>query len=285
MKHNATASAKLTVTLLLALTACTSASTDNPTPNPPTTPRSTADRPDEVAGYQVHVMYVIPSDGADRQLDTNGQLARSITAGLNWLKLRTNGSTLRVDTYRNAIDVTFVRLSKTDAQIAASGVFVRDRVQEELIARGFNDPKKILAVYYDGSSAVACGGGAYPPTLVGTAAMLYLKGQPPGAPACDTNPIGADVNAPGYWEFSMLHEIVHTLGFVPSCGRNHGFSGHTTDDPRDLMYAGSQPWRPSLLDVNNDDYWKHDHANCPDLAKSVFLEPLPVGAQRPPGWN
>jgi len=43
----------------------------------------------------------------------------------------------------------------------------------------------------------------------------------------------------------MLHEILHTLGVVATCAPNHTLSGHVSDDPRDLMYAGPLPWQPS----------------------------------------
>ncbi len=44
-------------------------------------PRTTTDRPDERGGAQVHVMYLLPSDGSDRALDTNGTIAASVK---NW---------------------------------------------------------------------------------------------------------------------------------------------------------------------------------------------------------
>jgi hypothetical protein len=61
-------------------------------------------------------------------------------------------------------------------------------------------------------------------------------------------------------------------------------SGHVSDSPTDLMYAGDQPWQPSVLDFGKDDYFQHKNAGCLDLAKSAFLDPLPAGAEPPPGW-
>src|SRR6185436_12408104 len=48
--------------------------TENVEPSPSTPVRQNADQPDDFSGYQVHVMYVLPSDGVDRNLDTNGTL-------------------------------------------------------------------------------------------------------------------------------------------------------------------------------------------------------------------
>jgi hypothetical protein len=71
----------------------------------------------------------------------------------------------------------------------------------------------------------------------------------------------------------MLHELVHTLGFVAACAPHHTLAGHVSDDPQDLMYAGPLAWQPSMLDVGRDDYFGHG-AYCDDLATSDFLEQL-----------
>ena len=55
------------------------------------------------------------------------------------------------------IDITFIRLTKTDAQIRARGVFVRDEIEKLLRARGFKSTNKIYAVFYDGERVL--GGG------------------------------------------------------------------------------------------------------------------------------
>ena len=69
----------------------------------------------------------------------------------------------------------------------------------------------------------------------------------------------------------MIHEIMHTLGFVPTCAPHHTLAGHVSDDPRDLMYAGSAPWQPSILDVNHDDYYGANVPGCLNFAQSPYL--------------
>jgi hypothetical protein len=115
-------------------------------------------------------------------------------------------------------------------------------------------------------------------------ATLYLRGEPPGAPPCSSNCFAQSENAPGYLEFAMLHELVHTVGVVPTCAPHHTQSGHVSDDPRDLMYAGPLPWNPSILDIGRDDYYGHGRTSCLDLARSAFLDPSVPGAVPPPGW-
>jgi hypothetical protein len=204
-------------------------------------------------------------------LATNGTLARSVSTFQRWLAGQTSGPQLRLDTYRGALDITFFRLSRTDSQIARYGAFVRDQIESELVDAGFNDPNKIYAVYYGGGSTYSCGGGAWPPELPGVVAALYLKGTPPEARPCATNSFASSEDRPGYLEFSMLHEIIHTIGVVASCAPHYTLEGHVSDSPNDLMYSGSLPWHPSILDIGRDDYFRHHNASCLDLANSPYL--------------
>jgi len=229
-------------------------------------------------------MYAVPTDDVDRGLDTDGSIARSAAAFNGWLARQTSGPRLRFDTYRGTLDITFVRLPRSDAEIRARGEYVRDEIEAELAAAGFTAPRKLYAVYYGGSSDFACGGGAWPPSLPGRVAAEYLLGTPPGASPCAANPVGASADTPGYFDFAMLHEILHTLGFVASCAPHQTLSGHVSDSPSDLMYAGPLPWRPLQLDVGHDDYFRTGNPNCLDFANSVFLDPAGPNAVPPPGW-
>ena len=241
-----------------------------PAPAARALPRSLIDRPDTSKKPQIHAIYVLPSDGLDRRLDTNRTIQRSVKGFLRWLSNETGGKSLRVDTFRGSLDVSFHRLSTTDAEMASFDPFVRDKLEAALKAAGFNAPRKIYAVYYDGHSTVSCGGGAWPPELPGNVAALYLLGEPPGAPPCSTNTLGA--RPPGYLEFAMIHEIMHTMGFVPTCAPHQTLRGHVFDSPRDLMWAGDAPWElPPVLDFGRDDYYKARLPGCLDLAKSKFL--------------
>jgi len=98
------------------------------------------------------------------------------------------------------------------------------------------------------------------------------------------NPVGADPTNPGYIDFGMLHEIFHTLGAVPTCAPHQTQGGHVSDSPADLMYAGDQPWMPSILDIGRDDYYGHPQNGCLDLADSIFFNPKPTAQQLPPSW-
>lgn len=248
--------------------------------------RAYLDRPDDVTGPQIHVWYVVPQDGVDRQLDVDGSIARTVGAWNSWLAAQSGGPRFRLDTAGGALDVTFARLPTEEAVITAEGAYVRERIERDLERMGVLDRSadEIHAVYYDGGSTYSCGGGPWPPKLVANVAAVYLRGTPPGSPACATNGLSADGVAMGYFEFAMIHEIFHGLGAVPTCAPNHDIRGHVGGDPTDLMYSGDQPWRPTTLDRDRDDYWGHGRSLCPDAARSAFLEPMPAGAELPPGW-
>jgi hypothetical protein len=242
----------------------------------PVLTRSTVDRPDDSRKKQIHFMYVVPSDRLDRALDVDGTVQNTVSSFQGWLANKTRGRRLRVDTFQGSLDITFVRLSRTDAEIASLGAFVRDQVESDLTAAGFTAPNKVYAVYYDGTSDSACGGAAWPPTLPGRVVALYLNGLPGGPVPCASNPFAAAGAAPTYLEFAMLHEILHILGFVPTCAPNQWRAGHVSDNPDDLMWAGDGPWVPDgwanvVLDSGNDDYYHARIRGCPDLARSPFL--------------
>ena len=67
-------------------------------------------------------------------------------------------------------------------------------------------------------------------------------------------------------EATILHEMIHALGFPASCAKNNK-SFHVNDNKNDIMYKQSGK---IYLDFNNDDYYNHQ--NCPDLKNSKFLQ-------------
>lgn len=249
--------------------------------------RTVTDRPDDLSGYQVQVLYVLPADGVDESLDTNGTIETSVAAFQNWLAEFSGGQNLRLDTYQGQLDIVFVRLRQTNAQLATQGLYIRDAIEAELMTLGFHHPQKIYAVYYGGTAKDVCGGGAWPTEIIGRVGAIYLKGKygDPNIPDCGSISLAADANSPGYFEFAILHELFHTLGAVQPCAANHTERGHTSDDADDLMYTGDEPWGYSALDTGNDDYFGHENPACYDLQDSVFLTPTVENPVLPPGWS
>jgi hypothetical protein len=272
-----------------------------------TTLRSTPDRPDDHGFDQIRVLYVIPSDGVDAGYDTNGRICNSVRAFATWFHAQSNVF-LRFDTQGGMLDIGFVRLPKTDAQmrgndpnqgsVESGTAYVLNRIDRELRLMGLHKNNKLYAYYYDGSSTYACGGGAYPPLVPGRSGAMYLRGLPPGqtTPCGQTFPWGQASLTPNYIDYGMLHELVHAMGIVVSTAPHQHSVGHVYDvssltPNRDLMYSprsSSDPgWAtnsPSglLLDIGNDDYFG---ANLGvELSRMSLIAPLPVNPRRPSGW-
>lgn len=242
--------------------------------------RVTADRADEQTGLQVHVLYVLPSDGVDEQLDQTATLDASLKIANEWFKTQTGGKGLRFDTYGgNKVDVTFLKLPKTDAEMNVAGGNVRVNLEYLLFANGFNSADKVYLVYYGGDGD-GCGRGAWPPTVHGNVGALYVG----AAAGCMSQPFATGTQPPGFLEYLAVHEVLHVLGFAAPCAPHQTESGHVGDSNTDVMFSGAQAWQPSTLDVNHDDYFGSAIPGCRDLANSAALDPLPAGAEAPPGW-
>jgi hypothetical protein len=241
--------------------------------------RATTDRPDEKTGHQVHVVYVVPSDAPDEQLDRTGTLEASARIWNKWFKAQTGGKELRLDTYDGGkLDVSFLQLARTDAQMNVQGGNVRVELEYQLLVNGFASADKAYLVYYGGDGD-GCGRGAWPPTAPGNVGALYIG----AAAGCTTASFATGDQPPGFLEFLTVHETLHVLGFAAACAPNHTSIGHVDDSVQDVMFSGLQAWQPSTLDVNHDDYYG-PIAGCRDLANSAFLDPLPASAEAPPGW-
>jgi len=268
--------------------------------------RTEVDRPDDSPDAQVRVLYVVPADGADAQLDVDGTICNSVASWSAWLDAQTGGRRLRLDTHDGALDIGFVRLALDDAQMHGTSTaqdidtgvaYVRDRIERELLQDGHLVPGKIYAVYYGGTSEYACGGGAFPPMLPGVVGAMYLGGEIPGYPPCDEAPWGQPDLVPRYIDSAMLHELMHTLGHVAIGSPSQHSFGHAFDEgrgqpQRDLLYSprpgtDDPPWgvyEPGglVLDLGRDDYFEHGDPSRPDLARSIYLDPLPPDAEPPP---
>lgn len=230
--------------------------------------RSGADRPDEITGPQVHVMYVVPRGTLDRRLDTELDISNSVAVLQAWLR-RASGLQIRFDRYEGALDVSFFQLSRSDSEIRSLGPYIVTEIESQLRTAGLIRPDKRYLVYYDGGSTSVCGGAAWPPTVIGQTAAMYLR-------ACDAGPLAAGPDAaPGYWEFAALHDLIHTLGVVSPEAPHHtsGSPAHVPE-PNDLMYGGgTAPWEPTTIDIGNDDYFASSlSGGLANLAQNPFLE-------------
>ena len=261
-----------------------------PTPERPTGEQySTVDRPDDVDGYQIHFIYVIPSDGKDDLLDVNGKIVLSAAAMNYWLENKTEHR-LRFDTYNGELDITFMQLDATGDEIDALGTNILSLMEYEIKSRGFNSDHKLYVVHYDGFFVTQegfCGLASYPPDGAGITAVLLLRGYNPNLDLTCPRQFTQSEDFTGYFEMTILHELLHLMGMAPSCAPHYS-DGHVSDSSQDLLYfqydGGYSPLY-TYLDLHNDDYYNHGNPECPDLARSIFLDPLPSNADLPPNWD
>jgi hypothetical protein len=219
-------------------------------------PRSTTERVDVTAASQIKLMYVLPSDGVDRGLDTNGTIHRTISSGQRWLASQTGGRYIRYDVFNGGLDIVFVRAPRTDAAYYSYGAQILDSLQKDLNAAGWNRAQVLNLLYYDGRHIDRCGSAVWPPNVPGNTGAIYLKGAPTATLPCAGNAFAASPTAaPGYLDFIAQHEIFHMLGIVSTAAPNHALAGHVGNDPTDLMYAGTLPWRPATVDVTKTNYY------------------------------
>lgn len=255
--------------ILLSLAACGGGPpTDAPPIIAPPGKRSTVDRPAEETGSQIHLIYMIPSDGLDVGYDTTGAIAGSVGHFQYWLIGKT-GLMLRQDMYQHRLDISFMKSKRSDRENAAYGTQMLSRLYAEVRGAGFDEADTKYLIYYDGTNRLACGEAIQG----GPAAVLYLKGSVDGHSCGDGFSLGHGPR-PGFWEFAMLHEVIHTLGMVDDGAPNHyaGSPWHVQDDA-DLMHGGGGLWTPSLLDRDNDDYYG---VAVPSGVRNLMNDPILV---------
>lgn len=244
-----------------------------------TTERASTDRVDDVPGHQVHLIYALPSDGPDAQLDRRGQIGTALDRVQEYLRQRLDGSTFRLDTCDGKLDITFLRMARTAAEFAAMRNAFVSGVELELSRNGFRRGQKLYVVVWGGLANWArldhgCGGDAGYQGV----AVMYTLGM-----NWETCPEIAFELPIGEADIGIAHEIVHLLGLPAPCAGDLDETGHVTDDPADLMY-GRGHTTGDAIDAGHDDYYRHGIAGCPDLANSAFLDPLPATPELPVGW-
>lgn len=272
--------------------------TPTPVPTSTSTPaplgeRSYYDRKDDHVGkYQIQVVYALFDGDKDLHRDTDGSLTRSVQLANDWFQEQTGGSSLRFDTYKGELDITFVQFGITAREalekyrsdydlnhVKDNSViedYYMDYIIDELIEGDFYQKGKYYIFYIEEKHPNYCGYSLHS-SFPG---VFFL-----GTRDCGYGRLGVDRYA---WstEFVMLHETLHGIGFIPECAPNNVVDDphHVRDSSIDLMFAYANVVQQMILDVGNDDYFKHNIDGCPDLADSVFLEPLPINPEVPKDW-
>lgn len=254
--------------------------------------RATADRPDTVGLSSLHVIYMIPADGTDEELDVDGTLDAALASMNDWFLRETPGRQMRLDTWElgnsGGLDVTFVRGERTQAEYEAhpDGVFVA--ITDELEERGWNDDPalKRYVVYYGGpAESMNICGTAYFNTL-GTDFAQWSVVFLGAATGCGAREFGTPETGAGRSEAIVVQEMLHNEALARPQSPHHcwAFQGHLCTaaagaalgelDPEsvDVLFPFvTFTLEEKVLDIDHDDYYEHP-APWNDLTDSPFFE-------------
>ena len=259
--------------------------------------RSFKDKLDLYEGNQFHPIYLLPCERNDREYDIKDKIESSLLAINYWLKGKTLKQEIKFD--RNIdgdIDITFLRVNKTmdwfgdlhDKDKSKNITEVSNKI-EKLINDNknlFNNfSSKKFIIFFEGWEKRKyidydiCGKSRFD----GNIAIYYtysrfkkyigddlILSNNERIFSCTHKDHLNDNNDKtfGDAEATILHEMIHSLGFPASCAKNNK-SFHVNDNKNDIMHKQSGK---IYLDFNNDDYYNHQQKNCPDLKNSKFLQ-------------
>jgi Divergent InlB B-repeat domain len=205
--------------------------------------------PNLVAGYPVHWIYAVPSDGADRLAAVANQMQTDAEEVDAWWRREDPARAPRNDLTQlpcgAQLDLSSLRLQLSGAQLSVENSRF-NAIAQGIGTASFNSDFTKYVVYYDGpvQDADICGQAASRATGFGVA-VVYLQ-------AC-TGVSTAAVAA---------HELLHTLGAVPDQAPHNcpaPNDGHTCDAESDVMhpFIDDSPLSAKLLDPGRDDYYGH----------------------------
>lgn len=191
------------------------------TDTPTTRVRQTTDQPDLLSGFQIKPFYVVPSDGTDRHLDTNGTLDMALTEGDSFLQQQI-GYHLQIDERADGYDIAYLHSQYTTAELsAADGDKLLMNEAHVMDNPGVNRKHFLFFIevpYLTDGTSNACGLGDTPGL---TAEVAVAPGQGVDGTTCTGSDLAFKSVTSAFW----VHEVLHTFGVT-----------HTMDDPCDLMY-------------------------------------------------
>jgi hypothetical protein len=232
----------LCVSMLLALTPSASAIVKT---------RSIVDRPDEISGFQVHLVYVVAKGSRDSGWDTNGKIESWVIEANNWLNKQVDRK-LIFDTFAGDPDITFMQSKYTRAELCRKVCKTLDKLEEEYIAQqiSYNNSKSIIFVLDENLDKSSCGWAESP----GVVSLIHL-----GDPGCSSS--SRERYGISWPAASLLHELFHTFGI-----------GHQCFDNTDLMIGSPEcpntiANRLTTLDSKRNKYVGSEVSDGIDLLK------------------
>ena len=245
--------------------------------------RQFTDSEDISSEPSIHSVYLLPCDAKDRKFDINNDIHFSIQSINNWFLDKTKNQIINFDKNKNnLIDTTFIRVNKSIKWFTEFNTLENNendtssKIEKIILTNQdlfINFENKKFIIFFEGwekrRSIIdqICGRSRYN----GKVAIFYTSEKDKKIRSCTKDNIDkSNKELFGESEQTILHEILHTLEVPPKCATNIEYL-HVTDSKDDIMNKVSGSL---YLDFNNDDYYKHNILNCPDLYKSNYLSNL-----------
>lgn len=177
--------------------------------------RVKSDLPDQISGFQLKAIYVVPSDGADHFYDTNGRIASFLKEGTDFLQSELS-LTIPIDSTNTGYDITFLQSSKPTSYFVGNSDADYELMQEAKFLDSPSPNRKEFVFFVEVPTVLGrniCGF-ARPHTVIAVVAT--------GPGLCTQRTSTFESFASNTW----IHEVFHNFGV------NH------VPDACDLMASG-----------------------------------------------
>jgi len=220
--------------------------------------RSLIDRADDVSGYQVHLVYVVPSGSTDLGVDTNGQIDAWVKEGNSWLSGKV-GHSLQFDTFQGATDVTFLASKYRASELCLDNCNTLSNLKDEYMKQNsaFDDSKTLLFMLSEKLGPTSCGWGGFASNL----ALTHNFGDTTNGCNFPNSKAKTGLNGPAK---AIIHELIHTFGIHHVCMDSSDLMIGTPECKIDDNTFGDIP---ITVDSKRNQYIGSDSAFGTDLLK------------------
>ncbi|MEI6407484.1 MAG: hypothetical protein WCO85_08170 [Actinomycetes bacterium] len=218
------------------------------------------DRPDDLSGFQIHIVYVTVKNTPDHNFYQNGKISSWVTLAQDWLQRKLKKS-LKFDTYQGNLDVSTMHSQYTrndlnwdsgsESKAASNSVGPLDKLESEYLRTSGSAMagKNLLFIVDANTNATHCGLGDTP----GSTALVNA-----GSNSCwtdDSDFINA-YDQINWMSATIIHELLHNLGVEHTCVDStdimlgDGCNKERSDAPTTLDASGKRYVGGSLSGVN-----------------------------------
>lgn len=210
--------------------------------------RTLIDQKDEKLGFQIHAVYVVPSDGIGRERDSSGQISTWLKQGSTWLDSQA-GDHWQIDTAAGIPDVTFFH-SKYSSNILRNSdnglaTLLSKEMGSKLLPAGTNRKTYIFFI-------------EVPTFITQTGDASYKGGILCGLSQVATDPVRRAIVATGAPDVQECSGHADTLDWPAAVATHetiHTFGIHHVTTPHDIMLKIPDNTETLLLDPTHKQYY------------------------------